>query len=1380
MTGKSPWDTSIKFTVKATNENNKTTQHTVTIKLVVKSNYSLYIDDSKVEIPSDDRNIINLLNAASSFETGKYNTSGKASDSWSLRATNSIEVQPNTVYRLSLTNLWKISILGYDKNDKFVGQYLKMSNNNLISFPNNVTHIRFYINSRVKPGTIKLTEQKQEKIEDFSFDYSTLSQNKIVYYNSVNLKNTKNQQDNVYLTTSDYKGLSTFTETGDVEGYLELKPNTTYIFSNFCHIINTKDSITFNIIFFDKGDMTPDTSSETTFKNMGAFQATGNFRMEWIYTGDSKILPCTDIENEGNHGYTVSTVYRDNDDYDLVITTNKNTAYCAIGLIYNVDRSTKKQQLTTELKNKYIPNTQVISYYSYSAIGKNMTQVMDIKSYDNAKSNPIDITSMISKTTLSKMSNLEVRAWSKQTDVKVDGTNILLNDSFNNKVVDIFVQLRYNYSSTNTNLVNSGELSKKQTSLIRLYVYKHQHMSDKIGSDYVTYYNDSTMNGIIYSHVGDTFNGMYPYINLLEGAINKDGTLDKRYETTYTQRLSGNDLTNRKVKQLESLLDSKLPIIISNRLVETNGSNITGANDYRVDNSSNLSQFINNNKDRLIAEKSTNNKLFRHAYDDMTIIEFLDTPLQYNSNNEEKYLKENKLQFKIKVQNNDTSVKNYKARLFIDINCDGNYSESEEIKGLIVADSNGSVIGASKIASSKSGNTYTITKILNKEYIGALVWKLVIEDTDTGTSNSISGCSAIKSERSERPVINVLQLGHIFNSSTTFDMPYDLDYLNLTAKLDDYVINQVQYYEGDGLGVQGSNLLQYSNGVIAYMMRSTLYSDSKYSQRCNIMELDASQCEFKSVTKTDLSKVQITEADIQKLIDQLGMTREAAEYYAMCKYATPNNAGFDLISYGQSSSIITRLDNNNTFDSKIGSTVYTPYIYNGQTYYMKIEVFGLGFKDIYQFNSNIINKSSEPQVKHFDMIVLGFADSYNGVATDCAADLVAEYIDSGYPVLVTHDALWYNYTDEERSNSLIRLREKYGMDRFESNDTAWLPKTNRQQIDKEESLGFNDIALVTWGNLKGSSMQYNGYLPTLTSMGSHSKHATTVTCTNRGQITDYPYTLSSTVTTSATHCQWWQLDLEDPEIGVWYTLTAKNSDFIYDYTASDTRNAYYIYNKGNVTYTGMGHVKPNLNEKKLFVNTIIQSYKNSAQASKIVVDNSNALIVGNDTYIYIDEGAITEGDESNQKLKFHMEDTNILSDIALDVTFADFTGTDDSILSTKNFDSLTKTIYFTESGDNSLGVYRYEDDINNAQKLEVSDTGKISVKIDENYYILIPEDVIKWAIARGQSTDSNSTTVYVKVRMQYSTKADSDSEHTKTVEGIQRIIFVKRQLFMFD
>ena len=177
-----------------------------------------------------------------------------------------------------------------------------------------------------------------------------------------------------------------------------------------------------------------------------------------------------------------------------------------------------------------------------------------------------------------------------------------------------------------------------------------------------------------------------------------------------------------------------------------------------------------------------------------------------------------------------------------------------------------------------------------------------------------------------------------------------------------------------------------------------------------------------------------------------------------------------------------------------------------------------------------------------------------------------------------------------------------------------------------------------------------------------------VKLTNNGQITTYPYTLDPVIEVLMTHTQNYQLDLEFMEFGdvnVWFNLTDRNDDEarahyggidkmpntsnksvnVYSARDQDCRNSFYIYNKGNITYTGSGHGKIDGGatnglmtdeEVQLFVNTMIAAYRPPDSKPYVDVDNADTISSDNENLIYVD----FDGSNENVAVDGRLETVN--------------------------------------------------------------------------------------------------------------------------------------------
>lgn len=122
---------------------------------------------------------------------------------------------------------------------------------------------------------------------------------------------------------------------------------------------------------------------------------------------------------------------------------------------------------------------------------------------------------------------------------------------------------------------------------------------------------------------------------------------------------------------------------------------------------------------------------------------------------------------------------------------------------------------------------------------------------------------------------------------------------------------------------------------------------------------------------------------------------------------------------------------------------------------------------------------------------------------------------------------------------------------------------------------------------------------------------------NVGIVTQYPFTLSDNLNISPTHAQHYALELDATKMTVWYSLAGGNNgayngksasaSSMYAASRNDGMDNYFIYSYGNVNYCGAGHskvtgvYKDNNDERRLYINIIVNSVKNSVNQPGITV-----------------------------------------------------------------------------------------------------------------------------------------------------------------------------------
>lgn len=220
----------------------------------------------------------------------------------------------------------------------------------------------------------------------------------------------------------------------------------------------------------------------------------------------------------------------------------------------------------------------------------------------------------------------------------------------------------------------------------------------------------------------------------------------------------------------------------------------------------------------------------------------------------------------------------------------------------------------------------------------------------------------------------------------------------------------------------------------------------------------------------------------------------------------------------------------------------------------------------------------------YNMIILGFADMYgakgyaqNQINTSNAINELKDFIMSGQSVMFTHDTIPFNEPDG--SIELTKaFRDYIGQSRFvdiNRNDESDIYKNYDVKTGLYKDREIPHYELLTNKEIYGYNLN----------VGNSMKGSTSIYKTNEGLITDYPYKLDD-ISVAYTHNQWFQLNLEDPDVVPWYTLNGDNASL----NKYDVRNSYYTYSKGNLTFSGAGHSKDYTpDELKLFVNTIVKA-----------------------------------------------------------------------------------------------------------------------------------------------------------------------------------------------
>ena len=662
-----------------------------------------------------------------------------------------------------------------------------------------------------------------------------------------------------------------------------------------------------------------------------------------------------------------------------------------------------------------------------------------------------------------------------------------------------------------------------------------------------TVYNDSSMDGLVYAHVGDAL------------------PIDSDREYIHgTYRLSGNDITFDKLRELKEYIEAGYAVILSDGFLVQEGSTYK-VNTHLIDSSSNMYKLINdtvlatengayryygknvNSKSSFIdsAENvvSTRENFSKYLGISKLLLKYSDAdlPVAYNQpDGSQRYLSPDsdgvyRLHFNMELQN-DSAVglasTSYDAQLYVDIDADGRFEDIEKLTGLNINDGNGNSYqpDSSGRYHLKTGAKYSISREIPEGYTGFLAWKLVFEmndktfagsDEKSAVRSAVSGYSAVPVS-GVKPVIRVLQI-------TTHDPP--------------------------------------------------------------------------------------TEDD-----DQTTLNLDDAEMHALYDAVQDFDIEVDLIP---SSRYVDKQ-----------STLYA----EGETYsefLKKYDMVVMGFKDMYLLGYGVdvdyLPTGEKLTKEHVIEAVLAIREyALSGRSMMFTHDLNSPRVDASLSTRGERRWGWY-------ANQL--LRDVQGMDRFgvltsstlipedekynyqskydtpllegnsvEDSGLASSVLINRDYKTTDESLAYSygeNARRATW--LYGTHLNYH--------RESSWRGASTVSQVNSGQITEYPYNIDETFDATHSHPQYLQLNMDtdsrdennNDDIVVWYSLSKIDwwKDSYFAANEMDVRNNFFIYNKGNITYTGSGDSEvTNDMERKLFVNTLVASYRSGTHAPKTLFKES--------------------------------------------------------------------------------------------------------------------------------------------------------------------------------
>lgn len=546
------------------------------------------------------------------------------------------------------------------------------------------------------------------------------------------------------------------------------------------------------------------------------------------------------------------------------------------------------------------------------------------------------------------------------------------------------------------------------------------------------------------------------------------------------------------------------------------------------------------------------------------------------------------------ANNNDT----YKATLYFDINKDGKYSKTtEKIDDCVITNS---ATGGVQPAKDADGNyllslntNYTLKRKLSDEYCGIIKWKLEVQSTTRTSSHATSeGYTLLKNITQESKQVNILQIGP--------------DNLDLQKQM--YDSSQTWY-----------PYLQNVPGYEVHIKRVTIdqfeYDFNKQYAAYNQGKAAADQLTVEEYATTVYFKEFYLERNSATTQENTDTNANAIKYFTDSKGVTYK---YDKDVKGVNMLVLGFGDYIQPFTTDNAIKAVSAFIDQGKPVLMSHDFMDFSPRtrqtkvlrnavgaDKYAVTQNI-KVTNDTGVSY---TLVGDKVVPTAVGTNTKTSLINIHTADATTLTGTtgelHKSGIYSATVATDQPSIARVEST-------GREVAYAPGSNKGTIVKEKQ-GYSNYLIDRYGTHNNTTnnnwIQASGAM--VTSFDSDPSHKDYyIEKLNDGQLTEYPYRLPEQCLVSNTHSQYYELDLTkdadsdgESDVVVWYALgqskgtTAGGQQMYDDYYGGsiDPGAGYYIYNDGNITYTGAGHGSMNgtksVTEIQLFVNTLLAAFE---------------------------------------------------------------------------------------------------------------------------------------------------------------------------------------------
>ena len=314
---------------------------------------------------------------------------------------------------------------------------------------------------------------------------------------------------------------------------------------------------------------------------------------------------------------------------------------------------------------------------------------------------------------------------------------------------------------------------------------------------------------VLYYHVGGNklaryeLQGLMNHDYVTKGSQKTAATVGDKDSTTGTTigsvRGSGNDITKEIKNKLVNFAKSGYPVVVAGNIYGKNKETISTE---LVDNSSYIYDFLNEVKgfDNVYKEGEVTADEDINFYAELPKpkIELSSSPpsaIGTGDGPSNKFLIEENMTFQFQIIDEaQASPANaeYNCELYIDLNCDGNFSKSEKLEDIAVMQ-NGNVIQPDNdgIYHLSLNTDYTVSRKIPEEYIKLMPWKLVVTNNNNSEiRTSEIGYTKRQNTNSTANTIKVLQIipnpSSVPEAQCTWNLAADTTFKNLFDKVKDF------------------------------------------------------------------------------------------------------------------------------------------------------------------------------------------------------------------------------------------------------------------------------------------------------------------------------------------------------------------------------------------------------------------------------------------------------------------------------------------------------------------------------------------------------------------------------------------------------------------